>query len=763
MAWPTMEQEASAAKHEIDELKQRLTKREDDIHNMEMDLNFHVLKAQELQDVLDSSASNTLRSKLEVKALQNTELTLQVQELRYQLEGSNHRASEFEAEAKRSSERIRKLNEGKKSNQKLLVEMSDVVRTLGQIEIDYAKEDETPTNSSAPLASLDNIKRKIRAIEDDRQKYISANQKLQTEVFEKELEIKGLLEEANQFGSSSVSEGHVPLLAENKKLLLDCETKDHEISHLRNMVSNLENPQSSVPANVTCIPTLDDGQSVEDPALEVQLQSDGSMMILESSSSKLLQENEEVSKHSRSATRHSKELADSSSFSSLESPDHHSTISGANVSKDQQELIKRYEGLQHALGRSRAKLQASKKKQDVREKLLREVISQYKDLQVAHDESERRCVELQDMLHSQDCERKSKASKNPKALLNEPYSPTTSVGPIEESSTFDTAEVSSGTSRSDTEISPHDASNVQVKDSLTMDLERHCSRLQRQCRRLEHEYAEAIGRVTHLEEDLAVATAKIESLKGKNKKKEAKINDLKLVKQKLENDFKSSHQESNQLRQELDLALKQGRESRVLQQQREQDLWDVIDQYKHLQAENNTTKEKMSGVESELGKTQAQMETVAYELSIAKRHTQRRDLVCQFRKLEQELELKTQDMKNLQELLRVSKATAAKNKEETKCTRKRLAGSHFHFKQLQVQYDDLVSQKVESERQLSKASRQLKIFEKQRDTWTQKLNHVRQERQGTEKARRKLAEENRSLKSHCNELLQLASKSIDAL
>jgi chromosome segregation ATPase len=53
--------------------------------------------------------------------------------------------------------------------------------------------------------------------------------------------------------------------------------------------------------------------------------------------------------------------------------------------------------------------------------------------------------------------------------------------------------------------------------------------------------------------------------------------------------------------------------------------------------------------------------------------------------------------------LQLARTEAAANKEETNGVRKRLAGCHFHYKELQQHYDAMVKQNEELERRLGEA------------------------------------------------------------
>ena len=81
--------------------------------------------------------------------------------------------------------------------------------------------------------------------------------------------------------------------------------------------------------------------------------------------------------------------------------------------------------------------------------------------------------------------------------------------------------------------------------------------------------------------------------------------------------------------------------------------------------------------------------------------------------------------------LQQAKNEVAKRKEETKGIRKRLAGCHFHYKQLQDQYVSVVKEKEDLDSRLSEFLKDGKL--------------------------ESLSKENEELHTYCNELIVLAT------
>ena len=160
-------------------------------------------------------------------------------------------------------------------------------------------------------------------------------------------------------------------------------------------------------------------------------------------------------------------------------------------------------------------------------------------------------------------------------------------------------------------------------------------RLESECDRLQHEFDAAIDRITSLEEELEEAKVQVHDNQKVSTEKSHKIAVLEKEKCALQEriievtakivDTQSTHtRQSIEVDTELKVAEQKYEEARKNQMDREQDLWDVIEQYKELAETNNessTTKEKAADVEHEL-------------VSTEKVETQRRDLVYEHRKLE---------------------------------------------------------------------------------------------------------------------------------
>ncbi len=120
-------------------------------------------------------------------------------------------------------------------------------------------------------------------------------------------------------------------------------------------------------------------------------------------------------------------------------------------------------------------------------------------------------------------------------------------------------------------------------------------------------------------------------------------------------------------------------------------------------------------------------------------------------------------VEELEKDVRRAKSDAARNKEESKSVRKRLAGCHFHYRQLQQQYDACLKERNDLERLYAKALRHEGLRKAQEESWCRKVEDLRERRRAAEDDVNRLKQENLDLHTQCNELLALTSKSVDAI
>jgi len=314
---------------------------------------------------------------------------------------------------------------------------------------------------------------------------------------------------------------------------------------------------------------------------------------------------------------------------------------------------------------------------------------------------------------------------------------------------------SSSTSSSSSSSSSVDTTTAkEVDDNLIIMAD--YKRLEWECDKLQQEFDTAVSKVTVLEEQLQeaktqtydtqqVATKKAHTIVVLEKEKAAlqeRIIEITTTMVETKSTPHTRHSSSEvdndeEVKRAAELRYQQARDKQL---EREQDLWDVIEQYKQLAETNESTSKEKEEMEKELLLTQ-------------KAKFQRRDLVYEYRKLEKDMEEAVITAERLSSALLLAKNGAAKSKEEAKSIRKRLAGCHFHYKHLQQQYDTLLREKDTVERQLQKAH----LFEALRKTqlasWQGMMETLRDKRDQAEEKAQTLSVENDELQLICDELL----------
>ena len=114
-------------------------------------------------------------------------------------------------------------------------------------------------------------------------------------------------------------------------------------------------------------------------------------------------------------------------------------------------------------------------------------------------------------------------------------------------------------------------------------------------------------------------------------------------------------------------------------------------------------------------------------------------------------------VEDLTKELQMAKNDSARSKEESKGIRKRLAGCHFHYRQLQEQYDALLREKDRVDSLLAKAQKHAALNKKQAESWANLTESIREKRREADMKVELLTKENEELNLYCKELTEMAS------
>lgn len=227
-----------STKRENADLKERLERQSieyDDLRDAHAfqderidDLEFQCLeksaKISNLSEILESRDTNELEERLLVKSMEHAEMALSVDRLRHALqkcEAANQRLLDEKGSLTMVNEELTKKLEDctaawqkskmeQERNHKLLIEMGDVVQTLNSATAEFEKEKaaNAGVSSCSPQGAnpLDSIKRKIKAMEEDRQRLIHECESLREEKVSNHERIQELETQCQSLSSSQTAD-----------------------------------------------------------------------------------------------------------------------------------------------------------------------------------------------------------------------------------------------------------------------------------------------------------------------------------------------------------------------------------------------------------------------------------------------------------------------------------------------------------------------------------------------------------------------------
>ena len=674
MASAHLEKRLADAQHEITSLRTQLAEKENDYQQLECERNYHVIKINEMNEIMSAKEPDEMREQLRAMSDQNAELTVQVQELRYHLNNASTKIESLTDDLNQSNKAVNKLKTEKKSHQKMLIEFGDVVRALGHISVDYDRSNTQATTLVSKEPSLENIKRKIVAIEEDRQFHIQETMRMQQEVENRDDMIKSLNKQNLRI--DAIDQDRQRLFAENEELREECAAKCSKIEALEHLFQNINafrtgEPSPVVPASVryeTHPPEMYTSTKEGVEVTEIRAGEDGNAEIVLATASV-------KSKISKITDDPSSE---DSSFSSLESPEHdkEETFQKARVElaivKDQytqlqsqhESTLEQVNELKRDLTDTKKEKKMTEKKLDTREGLLRDVIYQYKELQRDHDEAISKICNLESRLElrSEDDDvterRRGKGSLYSEVKGTQKESQMDpSEDPLAESPTFDSTEECSVTSHASDSTNKGETTNQNEDsdvESFDADMMANYKRLEGECARLEHEYDSCMELMTQLEEELKTTHSHLDNALASRDLKEAELASVKSENEQLKKQNEDSTERMEHLEEEANLANEKAEEAHQKQKQREKELWEVIRRYERL--------------EEEMDETQANLKGVSRELILAKKQATRKDLIYDYLKLRENYDDALAKIESLERQLDLAKKVEIRSKEESKST-----------------------------------------------------------------------------------------------
>jgi len=759
-----MEERLSITQRDLQHMKEAFYLKESDQDDLQQELKFHAIKNEELMDVINafrSTSSDRSHELMRAKAEQNSELTVQVHSLRDLLTKSGSQIAALQKDLKEKTKEGEKLASYQRNHQRLQVQLKGLVKTLNKVEISNidipsewinlqwitggVKNKKEENNDLINLQwitggfknkkeynddsdkTIQDITQKIIVMEADRQRVLKESQLYNQSDGEKERQILALerqvrkmkhdqdeLEETNksQKQQLAVREGKIGALEE----LFQSINTNRAIEGAKGKAGRLNRRDSLL---------NDEFENDEDDDCEsVDINS-----LAESSSTGVTQSFEEMFTSiwtnftGGAATTNQDEQDISSCFNdSYHTMQVEVELKNAakadidELQKRQQALTEDYEAAQFKISDLSAKLEDAtiransfRTKAKLRESLLKDVIQQYKELQMENSASNDQMVELkrkvEDLLQlekERNEERKAEEAAAGAALVAAASGKLVVKGPAVtdqgETPTFDMSERTRMSSEDDSSQSSSPSTSVTngLDKNFVVDENK---RLVSECDRLQHEFDSAIEKINDFEESLQEVRVEFQESQGLQADQARMIALLEGEKTSLQDQIvevstKVVVNQSVHTRTEDDLKLAELRDKQV---QREKDLWQVIEQYKRLADENRSTQEEKAEVGHELMLSEHEL------MQTDKVTIQRPDLVYESRKLEKAMEEAVLTGEKISNELQLARTEVAVNKEETKGVRKRLAGCHFHYKELQQHYDTILKQNEELERRLGEA------------------------------------------------------------
>lgn len=639
---------------------------------------------QQQKGVGEEKDEHNVRDVLRAKAEQNAELAMQVHALKETVDTSAKSMDAMRKELDAAAAANSALTEEKRAHQRAMVQINGLVRTLQRVEVSVDIPSEWINNqwlgrdSGGDNNSIQLVTRKIIAIEADRQRLLREGRSVQEEHEAKDARIVALERKAR-----ASEREQSDALEEISSLRRELDVRAGKIGALEELFQNInasrtidgtdgggggggtasaaQHPKqrnhdgdnggrrrrphpTDIPRNVECDDrTVSVMEVDEDDSVEISSQANGTTeLVLTTSIASQMPDIVTDDEGGQSVDRHHPHDDDDES-------------TAATVRAELVMLKDRYRSLQEDRDASKlavASLEqevtscqqralASEKKAELREGLLKDVIQQYKALQRDHSQCTDQLERLKHKVrtikeHGQYQHQRSPqhhAKGHPPAGVGAAGKDVPSGSPprpqaVEEAGTFDMTEPSSGPEEDE---DSYFGLEIQVDGRETM-LTEDYQRLEGECDRLRHEFETAVDRIAALEGELSQARAQIldgqrarahqaHSIAVLEHEKAGMQDRLDDQSRRLKETASSQEEVSTQHRDALRMAELQLEQARGKQKQREQDLWDVIEQYKQLAEQNESTKEQMHYVEQELRLT--------HKVKI-----QRRDLVYEYRRLE---------------------------------------------------------------------------------------------------------------------------------
>mmetsp|Transcript_8840 Transcript_8840/g.21603 ORF Transcript_8840/g.21603 Transcript_8840/m.21603 type:complete len:583 (-) Transcript_8840:204-1952(-) len=371
-------QQLSSVQDENIRLKASLTRVQAEYEELRDESNYQRAKVSELTELMSSSTSppslspspqhsssdassehtdSTIQSSLIEKSLQNAELTFALDQMKIELHNTEARLADLEIQ--------------KRANNKLLLEMGDVIRTLNAVDIKYAAYTPKGESLSAQQQSIKNIKLKVEVMLKDRKLIIQKCKELEEVSRAQEQKIIALEAQFHITNTFNNSQG----------VALDGIAKQREISPT---VSMAESTLSGDASNSQHSSVVSAQSNVGDAVT--------SFAPTDAAASEIVRQSEEIAKFKKQEEDHKNEIKDLQRAQNT----HEETISRLKTHNER--LYTQLDGTRKSLGATKDHLENAVIKRDELKDNLVDIIAHYKELQVEHDISSDQISQLQTMI-----------------------------------------------------------------------------------------------------------------------------------------------------------------------------------------------------------------------------------------------------------------------------------------------------------------------------------------------------------------------------
>lgn len=790
-----LEERLVRTQRELQQTKETLRLKASEQEDMQQEMKFHAIKNEELMDVINafrSSSSDRSHEIMRAKAEQNSELTVQVHALRDLLTKSGDQIASLQKELEQKTKEGEKLVSSQRIHQRLQIQLKGLTKTLKNIElnsVDIPSEwinlqwitgglKSKKANDEDCDNTMQTITNKIIAMEADRQRLLKESKLYNQSDGEKEERILALERQVRQMQHDkdelqttqksleqqiTVREGKIGALEElfqniNANRTDDGSTKGMQGPNRRDSLLSIEDDEEdceSVDINSVGAPEGSVGgvpQSFEEIFTSIWTNFTGATVAKDEDEGRACEDEDQDISSCFNDSYHTKQVE--------EELQHAAKVEFDELQVNHQALTEDLEAAKFKISDLIAKLEEAnikansfETKAKLRESLLKDVIQQYKELQMENSATNDQMVQLKQkvtvLLQLEKERNEERKAVEAAAAVATVANATGKVGikapsvtDMGEMPTFEMSERSRMTENSEQDVESMSSSHP-YNGFDTNYVQEENKRLEEEYDRLQHEFDSAIEKINDLEEALQEANEEIKTsmtLKADQARAIALLESEKNTLQDRVIEFSTNmvNTETTHSRAADELRLAEQREklARKNQLEREKDLWDVIEQYKKLADENKAVHVEMSEIEHELELTQ-------------KVKSNRHHLVYEYRKLEREMEEAVETGKELAKELQLARKEAAVNKEEAKTTRKRLSGCHFHYKQLQQHYNDILKQNEDHERDLAKAQKHEALYKSQAESWAAMMENIREKKRAAEEKVDILTKENTDLQQLC--------------